>query len=131
MLEPLEAFVDLYESAPNYVACRISLGGDRALQMAARGALWAGGDDETDPVAHRQASSNETEPVRLRGALPNERFVHRDPHHPLPDGGSSTTYTIVTEAVAAEEARARGRRKSWSGGARAAPKKTHAPQLPD
>ncbi|MCC5977655.1 MAG: hybrid sensor histidine kinase/response regulator [Salinarimonas sp.] len=98
-----QAFVDLYELPPEFVRVGISLG-EIVRFNAARGAYGPGTMDE-QIAARIDSFIHETEPVRLR-LYPNERVIEIRTN-PLPDGGFVTTYTDVTEAVAAEEARAR------------------------
>ncbi len=98
-----QAFVDLYELPPEFVRVGISLG-EIVRFNAARGAYGPGAMDE-QIAARIDSFVHETEPVRLR-LYPNERVIEIRTN-PLPDGGFVTTYTDVTDAVAAEEARAR------------------------
>ncbi len=98
-----QAFVDLYELPPEFVRVGISLG-EIVRFNAARGAYGPGAMDE-QIAARIDSFIHETEPVRLR-LYPNERVIEIRTN-PLPDGGFVTTYTDVTEAVAAEEAQAR------------------------
>ena len=98
-----QAFVDLYELPPEFVRVGISLG-EIVRFNAARGAYGPGTMDE-QIAARIDSFIHETEPVRLR-LYPNERVIEIRTN-PLPDGGFVTTYTDVTETVAAEEARAR------------------------
>lgn len=98
-----QAFVDLYELPPEFVRVGISLG-EIVRFNAARGAYGPGTMDE-QIAARIDSFIHETEPVRLR-LYPRERVIEIRTN-PLPDGGFVTTYTDVTEAVAAEEARAR------------------------
>lgn len=98
-----QAFVDLYELPPEFVRVGISLG-EIVRFNAARGAYGPGAMDE-QIAARIDSFIHETEPVRLL-LYPNERVIEIRTN-PLPDGGFVTTYTDVTETVAAEEARAR------------------------
>ncbi|MGY6568253.1 MAG: PAS domain-containing hybrid sensor histidine kinase/response regulator [Salinarimonas sp.] len=98
-----QAFVDLYDLPPDFVRVGISL--DEVVRFnAARGAYGPGTMDE-HIAARIHSFIHETEPVRLK-LYPRERVIEIRTN-PLPDGGFVTTYTDVTEAVAAEEARAR------------------------
>lgn len=98
-----QAFVDLYDLPPEFV--RVGIGLDEIVRFnAARGSYGPGPVEEQ--VERRLASfMNEREPVRLR-LYPSMRVIEIRTNA-LPDGGFVTTYTDVTETVAAEEARAR------------------------
>ncbi len=98
-----QAFVDLYELPPEFV--RVGVGLDEIVRFnAARGSYGPGALDE-QVSARINSFMHETEPVRLK-LYPRERVIEIRTN-PLPDGGFVTTYTDVTETVAAEEARAR------------------------
>jgi Na+/proline symporter/CheY-like chemotaxis protein len=98
-----QAFVDLYDLPPEFVRVGISL--DEIVRFnAARGSYGPGLIDE-QIAARINSFMFETEPVRLK-LYPQERVIEIRTN-PLPDGGFVTTYTDVTETVAAEEARAR------------------------
>ena len=98
-----QAFVDLYDLPPDFVRVGLSL--DEVVRFnAARGAYGPGAMDE-QIAARIHSFIHETEPVRLK-LYPRERVIEIRTN-PLPDGGFVTTYTDVTDAVAAEEARAR------------------------
>ncbi|HKH34903.1 MAG TPA: PAS-domain containing protein, partial [Beijerinckiaceae bacterium] len=97
------AFIDLYELPPELV--RIGVGLDEIIRFnAARGSYGAGPVDEL--MAQRLHSFiHDTEPQRLR-LQPTGRVIEIRSNQ-LPSGGFVTTYTDVTDTVAAEEARAR------------------------
>ncbi|MDJ1157974.1 PAS domain-containing hybrid sensor histidine kinase/response regulator [Chelatococcus sp. SYSU_G07232] len=95
-----QAFSDLYDLPPDFV--RVGLGLDEVVRFnAERGSYGPGQVD--DHVAARLASFlHDTEPVRLR-LYPSGKVIEIRTNQ-LPDGGLVTTYTDITEAVAAEEA---------------------------
>ncbi len=97
------AFIDLYDIPADLV--RVGIGLEEIVRFnAERGAYGPGPLDEL--VADRIHSFiHDLVPVRLR--LHSSGKVLEIRSNELPDGGFVTTYTDVTEAVAAEEARAR------------------------
>jgi Na+/proline symporter/signal transduction histidine kinase/ActR/RegA family two-component response regulator len=97
------AFVDLYDLPPEFVRVGVSL--DEIVRFNAQRGSYGPGVMEEQIAARINSFIHETEPVRLR-LYPRERVIEIRTT-PLPDGGYVTTYTDVTEAVAAEEARAR------------------------
>jgi Na+/proline symporter/signal transduction histidine kinase len=94
------AFQDLFELPPDLV--RFGVGLDEIVgHNAARGVYGPG--DEKDMIANRITSLvQETDPQRLFLAHTDRVIEIRS--NPLPDGGLVTTYTDITEAVAAEKA---------------------------
>lgn len=98
-----QAFVDLYDLPPEFVRVGVSL--DDIVRFNASRGSYGPGVREQQIAARIHSFVHETEPVRLR-LYPRERVIEIRTT-PLPDGGYITTYTDVTEAVAAEEARAR------------------------
>ncbi|HEX8664893.1 MAG TPA: NahK/ErcS family hybrid sensor histidine kinase/response regulator [Beijerinckiaceae bacterium] len=97
------AFIDLYELPPEFV--RIGVGLDEIIRLnAERGSYGPGAAD--DLAAQRIHSFvHDTEPQRIR-LSPTGRVIEVRTNS-LPGGGFVTTYTDVTETVAAEEARER------------------------
>ena len=97
------AFIDLYELPPELV--RIGTGLDEIIRFnAERGSYGSGPVDEL--IAQRLHSfAHDSEPQRLR-LQPTGRVIEIRSNQ-LPDGGFVTTYTDVTDTVAAEDARAR------------------------
>ncbi|HEX8165496.1 MAG TPA: NahK/ErcS family hybrid sensor histidine kinase/response regulator [Beijerinckiaceae bacterium] len=97
------AFIDLYELPPELV--RIGVGLDEIIRFnAERGSYGPGAVD--DVAAQRIHSFvHDTEPQRVR-LQPAGRVIEVRTNG-LPGGGFVTTYTDVTETVAAEEARER------------------------
>ena len=97
------AFLDLYELPPELV--RIGVGLDEIIRFnAERGSYGPGPVNEL--IAQRLHSFvHDTEPQRLR-LHPTGRVLEIRTNQ-LPGGGFVTTYTDVTDTVAAEDARAR------------------------
>jgi Na+/proline symporter/signal transduction histidine kinase/ActR/RegA family two-component response regulator len=97
------AFIDLYELPPELV--RIGVGLDQIIRFnAERGSYGPGPVDEL--IAQRLHSFvHDTEAQRLR-LYPTGRVIEIRSNQ-LPSGGFVTTYTDVTDMVAAEEARER------------------------
>lgn len=94
-----EAFIQLYDLPPSLV--RFGTGLDEIVRFnAARGAYGDGEQDEL-MAARLESFVNDREPVRLR--LYPSKMVIEIRSNPLPDGGLVTTYTDITEEVAAEE----------------------------
>ena len=93
------AFIDLYELPPNLV--RVGVGLEEIIRSnAERGSYGPGPLDEV--IATRLHSFvHDLEPVRLKIYSSGKVIEIRS--NPLPDGGFVTTYTDVTETVAAEE----------------------------
>lgn len=98
-----QAFVDLYDLPPEFVRVGVSL--DEIVRFNASRGSYGPGAVEQQIAARINSFIHETEPVRLR-LYPRERVIEIRTT-PLPEGGYVTTYTDVTDAVAAEEARAR------------------------
>jgi signal transduction histidine kinase/CheY-like chemotaxis protein len=97
------AFVDLYELPPELI--RIGIGLDEIIRFNAERGSY-GPSPVDDLIAQRLHSFiHDTEPQRLRLA-PTGRVIEIRTNQ-LPDGGFVTTYTDVTDTVAAEDARAR------------------------
>ena len=97
------AFIDLYELPPEFV--RVGVGLDEIIRLnAERGSYGPGAVEE---VAAQRIHSfvHDAEPQRVR--LQPTGSVIEIRTNQLPDGGFVTTYTDVTETVAAEEARKR------------------------
>lgn len=97
------AFVALYELPPDFVRVGISL--DEIVRFNAQRGSYGPGVMEEQIAARINSFMHEREPVRLR-LYPRERVIEIRTN-PLPGGGFVTTYTDVTDTVAAEEARAR------------------------
>ena len=94
------AFRDLFELPGELV--RFGVGLDDIVGYNASRGLY-GPEYSPDSIAVRmQSFVNQTEPARLR-LHPFNRVLEIRSNH-LPDGGIVTTYTDITEAVAAEEA---------------------------
>lgn len=95
-----KAFIQLYDLPPSLV--RFGTGLDEVVRYnAARGAYGDGQQDEL-MAARLESFVHDREPVRLK--LYPSRKVIEIRSNPLPDGGLVTTYTDITEAVAAQEA---------------------------
>ncbi|MBB3808496.1 hybrid sensor histidine kinase/response regulator [Pseudochelatococcus contaminans] len=94
------AFRDLYDLPADLV--RFGIGIDEILRYnAGRGSYGSGATD--DLVTARLSSLvSDLEPVRLK-LMPTNRVIEVRSNH-LPDGGLVTTYTDITDTVAAEEA---------------------------
>jgi signal transduction histidine kinase/ActR/RegA family two-component response regulator len=94
------AFIDLYELPPDFI--RVGVGLEEIIRFnAERGTYGPGTLDEL--VASRLHSFiNVLEPMRLK-LQPSGKVIEIRSNQ-LPDGGFVTTYTDVTDAVAAEEA---------------------------
>jgi len=98
-----KAFIQLYDLPPSLV--RFGTGLDEIVRYnAERGAYGAGPQDEL-MAARLESFVNDREPVRLR-LYPSKNVIEIR-SNPLPDGGIVTTYTDITESVAAEEELAR------------------------
>jgi len=94
------AFQDLFDLPANLV--RFGTGLDEIIGHNARRGIY-GKSTSADIIAQRIASLvQETEPQRLR-LLPSNRVIEIRSNH-LPDGGLVTTYSDITDAVAAEKA---------------------------
>lgn len=94
------AFQDLFDLPASLV--RFGVGLDEIVSDNARRGLY-GKSPSADVIAQRIASLvKESEPQRLR-LLPSGIVLEIRSNH-LPDGGLVTTYTDITEAVAAEQA---------------------------
>jgi Na+/proline symporter/signal transduction histidine kinase/CheY-like chemotaxis protein len=93
------AFIELYDLPPSLV--RFGTGLDEVVRYnAARGAYGDGQQDEL-MAARLESFVRDREPVRLK--LYPSRKVIEIRSNPLPDGGLVTTYTDITQAVAAQE----------------------------
>ncbi|MDQ4059890.1 MAG: PAS-domain containing protein, partial [Pseudomonadota bacterium] len=97
------AFVDLYDLPPDLV--RIGVGLEEIVRFNAERGSYGPGDPNELVTARVQGFVHDLEPVRLK--LHPSGTVIEISSNQLPDGGFVTTYTDVTEAVAAEEARER------------------------
>jgi Na+/proline symporter/signal transduction histidine kinase len=94
-----KAFIQLYDLPPSLV--RFGTGLDEIVRYnAQRGAYGAGPQDEL-MAARLESFINDREPVRLR-LYPSKNVIEIR-SNPLPDGGIVTTYTDITDSVAAEE----------------------------
>jgi Na+/proline symporter/signal transduction histidine kinase/CheY-like chemotaxis protein len=94
-----QAFIDLYELPPELI--RIGVGLEEIVRFnAERGSYGAGSLDEVIE-ARLHSFIHVLEPMRLK-LMPSGKVIEIR-SNPLPDGGFVTTYTDVTEAVAAEE----------------------------
>jgi signal transduction histidine kinase len=94
------AFQDLFDLPDDLV--RFGVGLDEIVSYNAKRGLY--GDQSGPDVIARRITSlvQETEPRRLHLPLTGVVFEIRSNH--LPDGGLVTTYTDITDAVAAEKA---------------------------
>ena len=94
------AFVDLYDLPPSFI--RVGVGLEEIVRFnAERGTYGEGALDEL-VVTRLHSFINVLEPMRLK-LQPSGKVIEIRSNQ-LPDGGFVTTYTDVTEAVAAEEA---------------------------
>lgn len=94
-----QAFIELYDLPPSLV--RFGTGLDEIVRFnAARGAYGEGKQDEL-VAARLESFVNDREPVRLK-LFPSTKVIEIR-SNPLPDGGLVTTYTDITETVAAHE----------------------------
>jgi Na+/proline symporter/signal transduction histidine kinase len=96
-------FRDLFDLPPEKL--RVGLDLEDLLHFNAARGLYGEGDPAQLVERRLQALINESEPFRLRLA-PSARVIEIRSAR-MPDGGLVTTYTDVTDAVAAEEALAR------------------------
>jgi Na+/proline symporter/signal transduction histidine kinase len=97
------AFIDLYELPPELV--RIGVGLDQIIRFNAERGSYGPGLTEKLIAQRLHNFVHDTEPQRLR-LQPSGRVLEIRSNQ-LPDGGFVTTYTDVTDTVAAEEARER------------------------
>lgn len=95
-----EAFVKLYDLPQEMVRLGVPL--DEIVRFNAERGTYGPGATDDLVTARLTSFVNEREPVRLR-LYPSERVIEIRTNT-LPDGGLVTTYTDITEAVAAEEA---------------------------
>ncbi|GAU80873.1 PAS domain-containing hybrid sensor histidine kinase/response regulator [Bosea sp. BIWAKO-01] len=94
-----QAFIELYDLPQSLV--RFGTGLDEIVRFnAARGAYGDGEQDEL-MAARLESFVNDREPVRLK-LFPSTKVIEIR-SNPLPDGGLVTTYTDITETVAAHE----------------------------
>lgn len=99
MLAWNQAFIELYDLPQSLV--RFGTGLDEIVRYnAARGAYGDGEQDEL-MAARLESFVNDREPVRLK-LYPSKKVIEIR-SNPLPDGGLVTTYTDITESVAAHE----------------------------
>ncbi|TCR61235.1 PAS domain-containing hybrid sensor histidine kinase/response regulator [Bosea sp. BK604] len=99
MLAWNQAFIELYDLPQSLV--RFGTGLDEVVRYnAARGAYGDGEQDEL-MAARLESFVNDREPVRLK-LYPSKKVIEIR-SNPLPDGGLVTTYTDITESVAAHE----------------------------
>lgn len=94
-----QAFVDLYDLPPNLV--RIGVGMDSIVRFNAERGSYGPGTLETLVDARIHSFLHDLEPVRLK-LYPSGKVIEIR-SNPLPDGGVVTTYTDITDTVAAEE----------------------------
>ncbi|QFU15563.1 PAS domain-containing hybrid sensor histidine kinase/response regulator [Microvirga thermotolerans] len=94
-----QAFVDLYDLPPNLV--RIGVGMDSIIRFNAERGSYGPGTLEELVEARIHSFLHDLEPVRLK-LYPSGKVIEIR-SNPLPDGGLVTTYTDVTDTVAAEE----------------------------
>ena len=94
-----QAFVDLYELPPNLV--RVGVGMDSIIHFNASRGSYGEGDVAELVSARIHSFLHDLEPVRLR-LHPSGKVIEIRSNQ-LPDGGLVTTYTDVTDTVAAEE----------------------------
>lgn len=97
------AFSDLYDLPPDLV--RVGIGLDEVVRFNAERGAYGPGRPDDHVAARLQSFLQDTEPVRLR-LYPSQTVIEIR-SNPMPDGGLVTTYTDITETVAAEEALAR------------------------
>ncbi|MET0743568.1 MAG: NahK/ErcS family hybrid sensor histidine kinase/response regulator, partial [Microvirga sp.] len=94
-----QAFVDLYELPPNLV--RVGVGMDSIIRFNAERGSYGPGSFDHHVSARIHSFLHDMEPVRLR-LFPSGKVIEIRSNQ-LPDGGLVTTYTDVTDTVAAEE----------------------------
>ncbi|HEX2510385.1 MAG TPA: NahK/ErcS family hybrid sensor histidine kinase/response regulator [Microvirga sp.] len=97
------AFIDLYELPPELV--RVGVGLDDIVRFNAERGSYGSGPPEELAATRLHSFVHDVEPVRIR-LQPSGKVIEIRSNQ-LPDGGFVTTYTDVTETVAAEEARQR------------------------
>ena len=112
------AFIDLYELPPDFV--RVGVGLDEIIRFnAERGSYGPGAVEElvarAPPQLRPRCSS------RCASGCIRPASVIEIRSNQLPDGGLVTTYTDVTDTVAAEEA-AGARTRRWSSASASAPR---------
>ncbi|MFI5013228.1 MAG: NahK/ErcS family hybrid sensor histidine kinase/response regulator [Hyphomicrobiales bacterium] len=93
------AWLELYDLPTSLVEPGIKV--DEIVRFNARRGLYGEGDAEAFVEARLHSLFNSADPVRLR--LYPSRAVIEVRSNPLPDGGVVTTYTDVTQNVAAQE----------------------------
>ncbi len=93
------AFVDLYELPPDLVRVRVSL--EDIVRFNAERGSYGPGPVDIHIETRIRSFVDDTEPVRLKLHPSGTAIEIRS--NQLPDGGFVTTYTDVTDAVAAEE----------------------------
>ncbi|WP_112663780.1 PAS domain-containing hybrid sensor histidine kinase/response regulator [Microvirga flavescens] len=94
-----QAFVDLYDLPPNLV--RVGVGMDSIIRFNAQRGSYGPGSYDRHIASRIHSFLHDLEPVRLK-LYPSEIVIEIRSNQ-LPDGGLVTTYTDVTETVAAEE----------------------------
>ncbi|MGO4573772.1 PAS domain-containing hybrid sensor histidine kinase/response regulator [Microvirga sp. 2TAF3] len=94
-----QAFVDLYDLPPNLV--RVGVGMDSIIRFNAERGSYGPGLLEALVEARIHSFLHDLEPVRLK-LHPSGKVIEIRSNQ-LPDGGLVTTYTDVTDTVAAEE----------------------------
>ncbi|HEX2554564.1 MAG TPA: NahK/ErcS family hybrid sensor histidine kinase/response regulator [Microvirga sp.] len=97
------AFLDLYSLPDDLV--RVGVGLEEIVRFNAERGAYGPGEADGLIAARLHSFVHDLEPVRLK--LHPSGVVIEIRSNNLPDGGFVTTYTDVTEAVAAEEARER------------------------
>jgi Na+/proline symporter/signal transduction histidine kinase len=93
------AWLELYDLPARVVSPGIKV--DEIIRFNARRGLYGTGEEEALVQWRLRSLLHNTEPVRLR--LHPSRTVIEVRSNPLPDGGVVTTYTDVTQSVAAED----------------------------
>lgn len=95
-----QAFMKLYDLPPDIM--RVGVGLDEIVTFNATRGIYGPGQPDAFVVQRLESFIHETEPVRLR-LHPSNRVIEVRTNK-LPDGGLLTTYTDISETVAAEEA---------------------------
>ena len=93
-------FQNLFELSDN--ECYAGVGLDEIIRHNAERGLYGSGATDDFIAARLESFVNDLEPVRVR-LYPSEKVVEIRSAQ-IPDGGIVTTYTDITETVAAEEA---------------------------
>ncbi len=93
------AWLELYEMPQGLVKPGVRL--DEIIRFNARRGLYGQGDEEALVESRVRSFFGGTDPVRLR-LFPSRKVIEVR-SNPLPDGGVVTTYTDVTQSVAAQD----------------------------